>query len=234
MMEGHNVVLDTFAVALLFGAPGAGKGTQAAYLAETLRIPHIASGDLLRYHRAAGTLLGRTAQSFMDRGSLVPDALVVEMIVQRLDQPDARRGGLLDGFPRTYGQAIELDERLGERGGEVRIALHLDVPPRALVERLAGRWTCQRCQSVYHERFNPPRPDFTCAVCRGVLIQRADDRREIVERRVRIFQRETVPAIRHYETQGILRLIDGDRPIDGVRASLLATLADVESFELAS
>ena len=228
------MVLDRFAVALLFGAPGAGKGTQARFLSRAIGIPHIASGDLLREHRARGTRLGRATQSFMDRGALVPDELVVEMIMARLDQSDATRGGLLDGFPRTLGQALALDEQLHGRGGDVRIAFYLDVPPDALVERLAGRWTCPSCQSVYHERFNPPLTGNVCSGCRGALSQRPDDRREVVEHRVRVFHHETAPVVRHYDGQGLLHRLDGHRPIEDVRASILAALRENEAILLAS
>src|SRR5215472_15416593 len=134
-------------VVLLLGAPGAGKGTQARYLAQLLDVPHVASGDLLREHRQQGTLLGRLAQAFMDRGDLVPDDLVVSMIIDRLDRGDAVRGALLDGFPRTVAQAKALEARLAERGGSVRVAIYVDVPTAVLVERLAGRWLCRECQA---------------------------------------------------------------------------------------
>jgi adenylate kinase len=228
------MVLDRFAVALLFGAPGAGKGTQARYLSRTIGVPHIASGDLLREHRARGTRLGRAAQSFMDRGALVPDELVIEMIMARLDLADAARGGLLDGFPRTLRQALALDEQLHARGGDVRIALYLDVPAEMLVERLAGRWTCQACQSVYHERFNPPLAGPKCSACRGALSQRHDDRREVVAHRVRVFECETAPVVRHYDTQHLLHRLDGHRPIKDVQTSILAALSEKDSVLLAS
>ena len=228
------MTLDRFAVALLFGAPGAGKGTQARYLSRAIGIPHIASGELLREHRARGTRLGRAAQAYMDRGALVPDELVMEMILARLDQSDAARGGLLDGFPRTLGQALALEEQLHARGGDVRIAFYLDVPAEVLVERLAGRWICQGCQAAYHERFNPPLAGFMCSACDGTLKQRPDDRREIVEHRVGVFQRETAPVVRHYDAQGLLHRLDGHRPIEDVRASIMTALSENESVLLAS
>lgn len=228
------MVLDRFAVALLFGAPGAGKGTQARYLSRATGIPHVASGNLLREHRARGTRLGRAAQSYMDRGALVPDELVIEMILARLDQPDAARGGLLDGFPRTLGQALALDEQLHTRGGDVRVAVYLDVPAEVLVERLAGRWTCHGCQSVYHDRFHPPLAGNVCSACRGALSQRPDDRREVVEHRVRVFERETAPVVRHYDAQGLLHRLDGHRPIEDVRTSILTALGEQDSILLAS
>ena len=228
------MVLDRFAVALLFGAPGAGKGTQAQFLSRSIGVPHIASGDLLREHCARGTRLGRAAQSFMNRGALVPDELVIEMFMARLDQSDAARGGLLDGFPRTLGQALALDEQLGVRGGDVRVAFYLDVPTEVLVERLAGRWTCHGCQSVFHDRFNPPLAGNVCSACRAALSQRPDDCRDIVEHRVRVFHHQTAPVVRHYDAQRVLHRLDGHRPIDDVRASILTALRDNESILLAS
>jgi adenylate kinase len=130
------------AIVLLLGAPGAGKGTQARFVGEVLRIPHVASGDLLREHRRKGTELGRAAKEYMDRGDLVPDALVIDMIVERLERHDAVRGALLDGFPRTVAQAQALDARLASQGDSVVAALYMEVPRNALIERLAGRWMC--------------------------------------------------------------------------------------------
>jgi adenylate kinase len=215
-------------VVLLLGAPGAGKGTQARFLASTLGVPHVASGDLLREHRHRGTDLGRAAQSYMDRGDLVPDSLVVDMLCDRLDQPDARRGALLDGFPRTLHQAQALEERLARRGGRVRVAVYVEVPMPVLVERLAGRWLCRRCQASYHELFNPARRADTCDSCGGELYQRSDDKREVVANRVAVYLRDTLPVVERYERQGMLRRVDGDQPIEAVRAALLRAVAEPE------
>src|SRR3954462_8854022 len=144
--RGSDVMQRQRTIVLLLGAPGAGKGTQARFIGELLGIPHVASGDLLREHRRSGTALGRAAQEYMDRGDLVPDALVIDMIAERLEHQDARRGALLDGFPRTVAQAQALDTRLADGGDRVGAALYLDVPRAALVERLAGRWMCGTCQ----------------------------------------------------------------------------------------
>jgi adenylate kinase len=209
-------------VVLLLGAPGAGKGTQARFLAETLGVPHVASGDLLREHRQAGTELGRAAQGYMDRGDLVPDGLVVDMIAERLNRADATRGALLDGFPRTLPQAQALEARLKQRGGAVRAAAYVDVPSDVLVERLAGRWMCRGCQASFHQKFNPPQREGACDTCGGELYQRADDRREVVANRVSVYLRDTLPVIDHYARVGILQQIDGNQEIDQVRRALLA------------
>jgi adenylate kinase len=207
-------------VVLLLGAPGAGKGTQARFLAATLDIPLVASGDLLREHCRRGTSLGRAAKAYMDRGELVPDALVVEMILQRLDQPDAATGALLDGFPRNLAQADVLDARLAQRGGAIRVAVYVDVPTEVLIERLAGRWMCPGCQASYHEVFNPPAEANTCDTCGSDLYQRADDKREVVANRVDVYLRDTLPMVERYERQGILKHLDGNQSIESVKLAL--------------
>ncbi|MDQ3812125.1 MAG: adenylate kinase [Chloroflexota bacterium] len=215
-------------VVLLLGAPGAGKGTQARVLAGLLGIPHVASGDLLREHRQRGSDLGRAAQVIMDRGDLVPDDLVVEMILERLSRPDAERGALLDGFPRTLAQAEALDSRLAERGGRVRAAVYVDVPTDVLIERLAGRWMCRSCQASFHQRFNPPARARVCDGCGGELYQRPDDRPEVVANRVNVYLRDTLPLVERYQSRGILRRVDGNRPIETVRTSLREALGLTE------
>ena len=207
-------------VVLLLGAPGAGKGTQARFLGATLGIPLVASGDLLREHRKRGTGPGRAAQAYMDRGELVPDALVVEMILDRLNQPDAAEGALLDGFPRNVAQADVLDARLAQRGGAIRVAVYVDVPTDVLIERLAGRWMCPGCQASYHEVFNPPSVAGTCDTCGGALYQRADDKRDVVANRVEVYLRDTLPVVQRYERQGVLKHIDGNQSIEKVKTAL--------------
>jgi len=213
-------------VVLLLGAPGAGKGTQARFLAETLGVPHVASGDLLREHRQRGTALGRAAREYMDRGDLVPDALVVDMICDRLDQSDAAAGALLDGFPRTLPQAEALEERLTERGGKVRRAIYVEVPTEVLVERLAGRWMCRDCQATYHEIFNPPAVAGQCTTCGGELYQRPDDKREVVANRVAVYLRDTLPVVERYADQRVLQRIDGNQQIETVKLALQRAVED--------
>ena len=217
-------------VVLLLGAPGAGKGTQAHVLAEALGVPHVASGDLLRDHRTRGTDLGREAQAYMDRGDLVPDDLVVEMIAERLDQPDAVNGALLDGFPRTLAQAEALEARLAQRGGAVRLAVYVDVPTEVLVDRLSGRWICRGCQSSFHEIFNPPRAASVCDGCGGELYQRPDDKREVVANRVAVYLRDTLPVVERYADQGLMRRINGNQPIARVEQSLRQAIAPEQAI----
>jgi adenylate kinase len=216
-------------VVLLLGAPGAGKGTQARFLAETLGVPHVASGDLLRENRSQGTALGRMAQDYMDRGDLVPDAVVVDMIAGRLDKPDATRGALLDGFPRTLPQAEALESRLDERGGRVLTAIYVDVPTEVLIERLAGRWMCRVCQASYHQVFNPPTIAGVCSACGGELYQRPDDKREVVSNRVAVYLRDTRPVVERYASAGLLQCVNGDQSIDEVKKALLEVVEAVGS-----
>jgi adenylate kinase len=207
-------------VVLLLGAPGAGKGTQARFLAEMLGVPHVASGDLLRQHRQRGTGLGRTAQQYMDRGDLVPDALVVDMIAERLGEPDAARGALLDGFPRTVAQAEALEQCLEQRGGAVRMAVYVEVPTEVLIDRLSGRWLCVGCQASYHETYNPPAVAAKCDTCGCDLHQREDDTREVVTNRVAVYLRDTLPVVERYAEQGNLVRVDGNQAIDDVWACM--------------
>jgi adenylate kinase len=201
---------------ILLGPVGAGKGTQARRINQHYGIPHIASGDLLRGHRQRGTALGREASAYMDRGALVPDDLVISMIIERMQQPDAHHGVLLDGFPRTLAQAQALDRELTEEGRELKIALYLKVPFETLVERAAGRWTCRTCQATYNYQVNAPRVAGVCDLDGGELYQREDDRTEVVTARIRVYLEDTVPVVEYYRDRGILREIDGTASIDNV------------------
>lgn len=204
----------------MLGPVGAGKGTQARRIAERYHVPHVASGDLLRSHRARNTELGRTAAQYMDRGALVPDDLVISMIVDRMQQPDANHGVLLDGFPRTIAQAKALDKELEAEGRTLKSAIYLQVPYAVLVERAAGRWTCRDCGATYNYRVNPPRKPGVCDVCGGELYQREDDRPDVVSERIKVYLRDTVPVLDYYRNRGILREIDGTRDIDSVAAEI--------------
>jgi adenylate kinase len=214
-------------IILLLGPPGAGKGTQARFLHHALAIPHIASGDLLRDHRQRGTPLGTAAQAYMDRGDLVPDRLVVEMVMDRLERDDARRGALLDGFPRTLTQAQVVDDDLTARRSIVRVALYLEVPTAVLVERIAGRWLCPSCHATYPSHSSAPPDDGRCVACRDQLYQRPDDHPEVVHRRIEVYLRETLPVVEHFARRGLLVRVDGNRSIEAVRITLCSNLGGV-------
>ncbi len=205
---------------VLLGPAGAGKGTQARLLAARYGIPHVASGDLLRNHRQQGTPLGKKAEDYMQRGALVPDGLVVDMIVRRLREPDARRGVLLDGFPRTLPQAEALDVELAREGRSLKRAVYLKVPTEELIARTSGRLTCRNCQATYHMSSNPPRVQGVCDVCGGELYQRPDDQPDVVGERIRVYLDETLPVVAYYRERGILREIDGTRTIDEVAEAM--------------
>jgi adenylate kinase len=206
---------------ILLGPVGAGKGTQARRIATRYGIPHVASGDLLRAHRAQNTELGKTASQYMDRGALVPDDLVISMIIERMRQPDAQGGILLDGFPRTVAQARALDKELDNEGGRtLRLALYLEVPFETLIERAAGRWTCRNCQRTYNYGVNPPSKPGVCDACGGELYQREDDRADVVSERIKVYLRDTVPVVEYYRERGILREVDGTRDIEAVAGDI--------------
>jgi adenylate kinase len=205
---------------VLLGPVGAGKGTQARRISGKYGVPHIASGDLLRSHRSRDDELGRQATSYMDRGALVPDQLVISMIVERMRQSDAHHGVLLDGFPRTLAQAQALDRELADEGRGMTMALYLEVPFEVLVDRAAGRWTCRTCQATYNYRVKPPRQEGICDLDGGELYQREDDRLSVVSERIKVYIQDTVPVVDYYRERGILRQIDGTRDIETVAADI--------------
>lgn len=210
---------------LLIGGPGAGKGTQAQVLREKLALPQVASGDLFRDNLKRQTPLGQLAKQYMDRGELVPDDVTVSMIRQRLQQPDAAGGAVLDGFPRTQPQAAALDALLAEFGGRVNVVLYIQVADRVLLERLSGRWVCKGAeQHTYHLLFNPPKQAGVCDVDGTELYQRADDTAEVQGRRIKVFFEQTAPLIAHYRERGLLVEINGEQGIETVTADLLAAV----------
>lgn len=214
-------------IIVLLGGPGAGKGTQAELLSERLGLVTIASGNLLREHIRNGTPLGLRANEYMQRGELVPDALVIDMVTARLKAPDVARGVLLDGFPRTLGQAQALDANLRAEGKRVDRALNIKVPDEVLLDRLSGRWICRNCQASYHEKFNPPRVGGVCDLCGGELYQRSDDRRDVMENRLRVYFDQTLPVIQYYRANGTLIEVDGAQEIERVGADLIAAVGPV-------
>lgn len=209
---------------VLLGAPGAGKGTQAAYLEEELGIPHVSSGDLFRENLREETELGKLARTYMDRGELVPDEVTIAMVAERLARPDCAAGVILDGFPRTIAQAQALDGILAEKGHRIGVVPYIKVADEVLLARLAGRWTCRQCGAIYHQLFSPPKVAGRCDECGGELYQRADDTPETQRRRIEVYFQQTTPLIEHYRERGLLVEIDGEQPIERVRADLLAAI----------
>jgi len=208
-------------VLVLLGAPGAGKGTQAHILARHLGLPRIATGDLFRAAVREGTPLGIAAQAYMERGALVPDEVTVGMLLERIAAPDAARGVILDGFPRTRSQAEALDRALVERGAAVEAALLVDVPADELLLRLSGRWLCEAAGHTYHETAYPPRVPGICDICGSRLIQRDDDRPDVVRARLEKQLGALADVVDHYRAAGVLQAVDGRRPIASVTNDLL-------------
>lgn len=208
---------------VLLGPPGAGKGTQAEVISDSLKLAHISSGDIFRENLKKETELGKLAQGYMNRGELVPDDVTIAMIRERLTRPDCANGAVLDGFPRTPAQATALEGMLKELGGTVRSVPYINVPSEVLVARLSGRWTCQQGH-VYHVVFNPPQVTGKCDVDGLELYQREDDQPATVERRIRVYLEQTSPLIEYYRERGLLREVDGTQAIDQVTADLLAAI----------
>lgn len=207
---------------VLLGAPGAGKGTQAEKMIETWGLPHISTGDILRKAVAEGTPLGLQAKGYMDAGELVPDLVVIGLVKSRLQEPDAEKGFILDGFPRTVEQAEALDRELTSVGRDLDAAISIDVDRDVIVERLTSRRTCRSCGKIYSLISDPPSDPGTCDACGGELYQRDDDTEETVRNRLAVYDRSTAPLVDYYRSKGILHEIDGDRPIDEVFADVRA------------
>lgn len=209
---------------VMVGAPGAGKGTQAVILARALGVPHVASGELFRAAIRGGTPLGRQVQEFMDRGALVPDELAIRLILQRLAEPDAAEGAILDGFPRTRPQAAALDAALARRGARVTGALYVGVREQELLRRLSGRWLCRAEGHSYHAVDRPPLRQGVCDIDGSELYQRDDDRPATVRARL---ERQLPPmyeVVDHYTERGVLTAVDGEQPIEQVTEVLLRAM----------
>lgn len=209
---------------VLLGPPGAGKGTQAKIVAETLKLAHISSGDLFRENLSKQTELGKKAQEYMNRGELVPDSLTIDMVRDRLQRPDCVEGAILDGFPRTPAQAEALAVMLKETGGEVKSVPLISVPPHVLLERLTGRLSCRAQGHVYHLKYNPPKQAGVCDIDGSELYQREDDKTETVQKRIEVYQNQTAPLIEYYSKQGLIHEVDGTLDIDQVTEQILAAL----------
>ena len=209
---------------VLLCPPGAGKGTQAAILSRQLGLAHVSSGDLFRDNIQRETALGRQVKDILARGDLVSDDLAVAMVRDRLGWPDAHAGAVLDGFPRTPGQAEITDRMLAELGGRVNVALSIEVRQGTLVERIGGRWTCRAKAHIYHEKHAPPKTPGVCDLDGSELFQRDDQQPEVVSKRHQVYLRDTEPLLEFFRSQGRLAVIDGEQPIGQVTEALIAAI----------
>lgn len=211
---------------ILLGAPGAGKGTQAVTVSKTLKLAHIASGDLFRQEQASGSELGLLAKSYMEKGQLVPDEVTVKMILGRISKPDCSKGFLLDGFPRTLDQAKALDNALKPKGNNIDMVVYIKVSDDELIKRLSGRWICRDCQVPYNVTEAPPKVKGKCDHCGGELYQRADDTEETARKRLSVYFKQTMPLINYYTKAGKLVEINGEQAIKTVGKDLIAALRE--------
>lgn len=209
---------------VLVGPPGAGKGTQAQFIAAHLSIPRISTGDIFRYNVASNTELGTKAKEYMDKGDLVPDEITVAMVRDRLAEDDARAGFLLDGFPRNVPQAETLKKMLAEMDTRLTVVLELEVDEDEVVRRLAGRRTCRRCSRVWHVDYDPPSKPGTCDECGGELFQRDDDKEEVIRHRLEVYKEQTAPLISFYTDEGILVGVEAAGPVEKITDRALAVL----------
>jgi adenylate kinase len=216
---------------ILFGPPGAGKGTQAARLQDDFQLPFISTGDMLRSNVKEETELGRKAKSYMDAGDLVPDELIVAMAADRLQEEDADDGFILDGFPRTLDQASALEKQLARLGRRVTAALLIDVPDEEVIRRLSGRRVCVKSGHNYHVEFDPPKHEGVCDQDGSRLVQRDDDQPEVIENRLKVYHEQTEPLVEHYDEQGLMRRIDGTRPATEVHDHIRAVIATLRLEE---
>jgi adenylate kinase len=210
---------------ILLGPPGAGKGTQAKMLIDEYQIPQISTGDILRAAVKEGTPLGKEAKSFMDKGELVPDSVVIGIVEERIQEPDCEKGYMLDGFPRTVPQAEALDQMLSKLSAQIDHVVSIEVANEELVKRLTGRRTCRECGAGYHVMFDPPTVEGVCDKCGGELYQRDDDNEETVTSRLNVYESQTLPLIDYYKTQGKIRPIDGVGEIKEIFDRITVVLA---------
>ncbi len=209
---------------IFLGAPGAGKGTQAAIVAQELKLAHVASGDLFRQAAEQGTELGIKAKSYMEKGMLVPDEITIQMVLERISAPDAASGVILDGFPRNLEQARALDKVLPEQGKAIDKVVYIKVPEEELLQRLGGRWICRNCQAPYHATNSPPKVPGKCDRCGGELYQRPDDAVETVKERLKVYFAQTTPLIDYYSQSGKLLEVDGQGNVDAVSGRIVIAL----------
>ena len=211
---------------IMLGAPGAGKGTQAKMIADKYGVPHISTGDIFRANIKNGTELGKKAKTYMDQGLLVPDELVVDLVVDRVNQDDCTKGYVLDGFPRTIPQAEALDAALEKMGQKIDYAIDVDVPDENIINRMSGRRACVDCGATYHIVYTPTKKENICDNCGGGLILRDDDKPETVKKRLDVYHEQTQPLIDYYTKAGALRTVDGTIDIDEVFAAIVKILEE--------
>lgn len=209
---------------IMLGAPGAGKGTHAKRIVEEFNIPAISTGDIFRKNIKEGTELGKKAKSYMDAGELVPDELVCDLVVDRLEEDDAKNGYILDGFPRTIPQAEALTEALKKKGTAIDYALDIEMTDEQIIERMGGRRVCAGCGATYHVVNIPPKKEGVCDECGGELVLRDDDKPETVKKRLNVYHEQTAPLIAYYKEQGILHEIDGSTGLEPVFKDICAII----------
>jgi adenylate kinase len=209
---------------VFLGGPGAGKGTQAARVAEELKLAHIATGDLFRAAQAQGTKLGLEAKAYMEKGALVPDEVTIKMVLERMTAPDCKPGVIFDGFPRSLNQAKALDKAFADQKKALDKVIYIKVSEDELISRLSGRWICRSCQTPFHEVNSPPKVKGKCDKCGGELYQRADDKAETIKNRIKVFFAETAPLIDYYTKAGKLIEVDGVGGLEEVQKRIIKAL----------
>lgn len=221
-LHAEEKATPTPMVLILLGPPGSGKGTQAAMLKDKYHLPHISTGDLLRDHIRRGTDLGKKAQVYIDKGQLVPDSLIMDLLFDRVSQKDCTKGYILDGFPRTLPQAESLQAKL--KGRVTPIIINLDLKDSIIIERLSKRVSCEKCGTPYHLTNSPPKVKDICDKCSGHLIQRSDDTKEVISKRLKVYHDQTSPLIHFYESLKLLHTVSCEQPIEKVFADIMSQM----------